>query len=82
MHDHARVEPESTLYLAGERVVAGSYRQLEAKLIIHLDEEDFLPAGLDGHVACYVRIIDVEDLFVSTSAVVEAKSRGQEKIDV
>ena len=52
----AYVEPELTLYLAGERVVAGFYQRLDAKVTIHLEQEDFLPASLDGQVACYIRI--------------------------
>ena len=44
------------LFLAGERVPPGLYRQLDSKREIHLTSEDYLPASLDGHVACYVRV--------------------------
>jgi hypothetical protein len=44
------------LYLAGERVMPGTYRQIGSSREIHLDTEDFLPASLDGHVACYRRV--------------------------
>jgi hypothetical protein len=44
------------LFLAGERVPPGIYRQLDSKREIHLTSEDYLPASLDGHVACYVRV--------------------------
>ncbi len=41
------------LYLAGQRVPAGVYKQIESNRIVILDMEDFLPASLDGRVACY-----------------------------
>ena len=82
MHDHACVESENTLYLAGERVVAGFYRQLDAHVTVHFEQDDFLPATLDGHVACYVRIVAVQHLFSARSAVVQVKTRSQEDIDV
>lgn len=44
------------LYLAGERVPPGIYRQVGSNREIHLDHEDFLPASLDGRVACYERM--------------------------
>lgn len=46
----------SPLYLAGERVPAGAYRQVETHRVVRLDHEDHLPASLDGRVACYVRL--------------------------
>jgi hypothetical protein len=45
------------LYLAGERVPPGRYKQVEGRRIITLDHEDILPARLDGCVARYVRIL-------------------------
>ena len=49
-----RKEPlEGELYLAGERVPPGVYRQVETKCEIILDREDTLPDSLDGRVACY-----------------------------
>ncbi len=44
---------EGELFLAGERVPRGIYRQIETKREIVLDREDTLPASLDGRVACY-----------------------------
>jgi hypothetical protein len=44
------------LFLAGERVLPGIYRQVGGGREIRLDEEDFLPASLDGRVACYMRV--------------------------
>lgn len=42
------------IYLAGQRVMPGRYRQLETGREIVLDQEDRLPASLDGRVACYI----------------------------
>lgn len=44
------------LYLAGEKVLAGTYRQIGGGREIRLEKDDFLPASLDGRVACYMRI--------------------------
>ncbi len=44
------------LFLAGERVPQGIYRQIGADREVKLEHEDFLPASLDGRVACYTRI--------------------------
>jgi hypothetical protein len=44
------------IYLAGERVRPGLYRQVGSPREIRLDREDNLPASMDGRVACYVRI--------------------------
>lgn len=44
------------LFLAGEKVLPGIYRQIGGGREIRLEQEDFLPASLDGRVACYMRI--------------------------
>lgn len=44
------------LFIAGERVLPGIYRQVGGNREIRLESEDFLPASLDGTVACYMRI--------------------------
>jgi hypothetical protein len=44
------------LFLAGERVLPGIYRQIGGGREVRLEKEDTLPASLDGHVACYKRI--------------------------
>ncbi len=44
---------EGELYLAGECVPPGVYRQVETHRDIVLDREGCLPASLDGRVACY-----------------------------
>ena len=44
------------LYLAGERVPSGTYRQIGSSREIQMDKEDCLPASLDGRVACYTRL--------------------------
>ena len=47
---------EGEIYLAGQRVPAGHYRQIEGGRKVDLVEEDLLPASLDGRVACYERV--------------------------
>ncbi len=44
------------LYLAGERVPPGVYKQVDSCHQVCLDTEDFLPAGMDGHATVYVRV--------------------------
>ena len=44
------------LFLAGEKVLPGLYRQVGSGREVRLEQEDFLPASLDGQVACYMRI--------------------------
>jgi hypothetical protein len=44
------------LFLAGERVPSGVYRQIGSGREVMLDQDDVLPASLDGRVACYMRI--------------------------
>jgi hypothetical protein len=54
-----RTEHDTTgdeLFLAGEKVMPGIYRQIGGGREIRLDTEDFLPASLDGRVACYMRV--------------------------
>lgn len=41
------------VFLAGEKVLPGLYRQVGGGREIRLEKEDFLPASLDGRVACY-----------------------------
>jgi hypothetical protein len=47
---------ETRFYLAAERVSPGRYREIHTGRIVCLEEEDFLPASLDGRVACYLRL--------------------------
>ena len=47
---------EGEIYLAGERVAPGIYRQIGSTREVCLDREEALPASLDGRVACYQRI--------------------------
>lgn len=45
------------LYLAGERVSAGTYRQVGGSREVMISAEgDTLPASLDGRVAAYMRV--------------------------
>jgi hypothetical protein len=45
------------LYLAGETVPPGAYREINGGRMVELEKPDILPASLDGHVACYSRIV-------------------------
>jgi hypothetical protein len=45
------------LYLAGERVPAGTYREVDTGREIRLEREDYLPASLDGRVAAYACLL-------------------------
>ena len=49
-------ENAEELFLAGEKVLPGTYRQIGGGREIRLDAEDILPGSLDGRVACYMRI--------------------------
>ncbi len=51
-------QTDGEIYLAGERVPAGNYRQIEGDREVRLAREDFLPGSLDGRVACYERVQD------------------------
>jgi hypothetical protein len=44
------------LFLAGEVVPPGAYREINGGRMVDLDKADVLPASLDGHVACYSRL--------------------------
>lgn len=47
---------QGEVYLAGERVPSGYYHQIGTRRRIFLPQEDYLPASLDGRVACYERL--------------------------
>ncbi len=55
-HQTEEHEEFGNLFLAGERVTPGVYKQLGGEREIRLDEEDVLPGSLDGRVACYMRV--------------------------
>ena len=42
------------LYLAGEYVPSGLYREIDSRREVRLDQEGQLPASLDGRIAAYV----------------------------
>lgn len=48
--------PDEEIFLAGERVKPGVYRQVGGGREVRIETEDFLPASLDGRVACYMLI--------------------------
>jgi hypothetical protein len=41
------------LYLAGQSVPSGLYRDTDSGREVHLEQPDYLPASLDGRVAVY-----------------------------
>jgi hypothetical protein len=44
------------VYLAGEWVSSGTYKQVGSNREIWVEDEDVLPASIDGRVACYRRV--------------------------
>lgn len=46
----------ANVFTAGHMARPGDYRHLESGLVVHLEADDYLPASLDGQVACYVLI--------------------------
>ena len=44
------------LFLAGEMAPPGEYREINCGRSVQLKSSDFLPASLDGQVACYHRM--------------------------
>lgn len=57
MQQSVRNESEDIpLFLAGEYVSPGVYQEVSNGREILLDREDYLPASLDGKVACYRRM--------------------------
>jgi hypothetical protein len=44
------------LFLAGAKMLPGLYRRIDSRREVCLETEDYLPASLDGRVACYVRV--------------------------
>lgn len=66
---------EREFLLAGHRAQAGNYRELGSGRIVRLEQEDVLPASLDGRVACYIRIASTWGQIVSAHAE-EAQKAG------
>lgn len=44
------------LFLAGTKAPPGRYRQIDGRREVILEKEDYLPASLDGQVACYLQV--------------------------
>jgi hypothetical protein len=76
------MEPEFILSLAGECVAPGIYQRLDTEMTLHLEHEDFLPASLDGQVACSIRINPIPHRLSSGEAVVKERPRLQEESNV
>ncbi len=49
------VQAQLEIFVAGEWVAPGTYQHIESTRIIRLEQADYLPASLDGRVACYQR---------------------------
>ena len=47
---------EREIYLPGQTVPPGCYREIESDREVFLLHEDTLPASLNGRVACYERV--------------------------
>ena len=45
------------IFLAGERVPSGLYRELDSRREIRLEKDGYLPATLDGRVATYICVM-------------------------
>lgn len=56
MWDPVEREEFQDLYMAGERVLPGLYRQVDGNREVWLEKEDILPASFDGRVACYRKV--------------------------
>jgi len=47
-------EGEMRMYFAGRAAPKGLYLNVESGQLVSLEDDDTLPASLDGHVAAYV----------------------------
>ncbi|MBC7527528.1 MAG: hypothetical protein H7308_08245 [Chthonomonadaceae bacterium] len=67
--------PGEELFLAGERVKAGTYRQIGGSREVRLEREDVLPASLDGRVACYLRVYPWGQALMTTKRAVQSETQ-------
>ncbi|HLK60475.1 MAG TPA: hypothetical protein VKU00_28190 [Chthonomonadaceae bacterium] len=65
------------LYLAGQCVPAGIYREIGTGREIRLEEEDILPGSLDGRIAAYVCIRYTWGQHLQRSAEQQSMEYGQ-----
>jgi hypothetical protein len=57
MSNHSvRDTDTESIYLAGELAPAGLYQRIGSTHTVRLIVQDYLPATLDGRVACYARV--------------------------
>lgn len=68
---------DGEIYLAGQRVPAGKYRQIGGCREVCLDAEDLLPASLDGRVACYERLTSTWAEHQQRAALLRTASRDK-----
>ena len=64
-------DTEGSVYLAGHLTPSGLYEEIETHQEIRLEQEGYLPARLDGRIACYVRVESLP--FAITANPVEGK---------
>lgn len=73
---------DGDLHCAGQFVAAGTYREVEGcGRTVVLSREDYLPASLDGRVACYERVGSATEPIAAgrertTSATADASRRS------
>ena len=53
---HSAEPHTDEVFLAGQRVQPGIYRDLYSRREVYIEHEDYLPASLDGRIACYVPV--------------------------
>lgn len=47
---------EEHLLLAGQKATPGMYREMGSGRVVLLEQDDVLPATLDGRIGCYMRL--------------------------
>ncbi len=63
------------LFLAGEKVRPGLYREVGTGRELYLNVEDVLPASLDGRVACYMLVHNTWGQHLKVDATVRDTAR-------
>lgn len=66
---------ESEIFVAGQCVSAGTYRERETQREVLIEQPGYLPASLDGRVACYERVLSWDRSVVRRP---EMPQKGQE----
>lgn len=50
------MQRETETFVAGQWVAPGVYQRIDSPHTVCLNKADYLPASLDGRVACYRRV--------------------------